>query len=117
MKLNVLFSFGNCLRHAFMTGAGYGDLQRIEDADIRRWCEYDPPEVGAFKTMETVLEMPKHAENLALWVEGALSCKEWEWSPDQFDAALQALNAYRADAGLEPFIPPSMAVKIEVTQE
>lgn len=27
--MNAFFSFSNCLRHAFFTGAGYGDLERI----------------------------------------------------------------------------------------
>lgn len=52
---NPLFSFANCLRHAFMTGAGYGDLDRISDEDIYRWCCYDPPEVGPFATMAEVI--------------------------------------------------------------
>ncbi|QBQ72137.1 hypothetical protein Milano_115 [Agrobacterium phage Milano] len=52
---NPLFSFANCLRHAFMTGAGYGESERISDADQRRWCEYDPPNVGSFSTMADVL--------------------------------------------------------------
>ena len=52
---NPLFSFANCLRHAFMTGAGYGESERVSEADQRRWCEYDPPSTGSFKTMSDIL--------------------------------------------------------------
>lgn len=48
---NPHFAFNNCLRHAFMSGAGYGDYDRISDAHIDAWCNYDPPESGPFKTM------------------------------------------------------------------
>lgn len=53
---NPLFAFATCLRHAFMTGAGYEkDHEPIEVADLDRWVNYDPPNVGAFKTMADVL--------------------------------------------------------------
>lgn len=51
-------SFANCLRHAFFTGAGYDSLEKkITDDDQRRWCEYDPPRVGSFVTMEHALDV------------------------------------------------------------
>lgn len=51
-------SFANCLRHAFLTGAGYDSLEKkVTDEDQRRWCEYDPPRVGSFVTMEYALDV------------------------------------------------------------
>jgi hypothetical protein len=52
---NPLFAFGNCLRHAFMTGAGYGEMEKITDFDQKRWVEYDPPETGSFATMAKLI--------------------------------------------------------------
>jgi hypothetical protein len=53
---NPLFAFAACLRHAFMTGAGYEkDHEPIEVADLDRWANYDPPSTGSFKTMADVL--------------------------------------------------------------
>lgn len=105
MTISYSFSFANCLRHAFMSGAGYGELERITEEDQRRWCSYDPPEVGSFAKMAAVLEFPKLAHNLADWVEASLQCKSWHWDEDQFDAALHVLNEYRAAVGKEPYQP------------
>lgn len=53
---NPMFAFAACLRHAFMSGAGYEkDHEPIEIADLDRWVHYDPPNVGAFKTMADVI--------------------------------------------------------------
>lgn len=52
---NPMFAFAACLRHAFMAGAGYGEMERISEADQRRWVEYDPPNVGSFKTIADVI--------------------------------------------------------------
>jgi hypothetical protein len=53
---NPLFAFGNCLRHAFMAGAGYEkEFEEIAVADLDRWTHYDPPNVGSFKTMADVI--------------------------------------------------------------
>nr|DAF77161.1 MAG TPA: hypothetical protein [Caudoviricetes sp.] len=41
---NPMFAFATCLRHAFMTGAGYEkEFEKIEVADLDRWTHYDPP--------------------------------------------------------------------------
>lgn len=105
MSFMKLLSFSNCLRHAFFAGAGYGELERITEADQKRWVEYDPPMVGAFVKMDTFLrdESATHAKNLADWVEGALQCGSWNWDGDQFEAALHVLNEYRKSIGEEPF--------------
>jgi hypothetical protein len=42
------------LRHAFYTGAGYGDTDKISDEDQKRWTAYDPTEEG-FKRISEVL--------------------------------------------------------------
>jgi hypothetical protein len=52
---NPLFAFSACLRHAFMSGAGYGDHDRITDYHIDAWCNYDPPESGPFTTMAKLI--------------------------------------------------------------
>lgn len=103
--MNAFFSFSQCLRHAFFAGAGYGELERLSDADQKRWTDYDPPMVGSFKNMDGYIraDAPRHAKNLADWVEAALQCKSWNWDGDQFDAALHVLNDYRTSVGLEPF--------------
>lgn len=103
--IRVGLSFANCLRHAFMSGAGYGDLERISEDDLHAWVNYDPSG-ASFTKMEIVLEMPKHAHNLAQWVEAALQCKTWHWDGDQYDAALSVLNDYRASIGEQPYTPP-----------
>jgi hypothetical protein len=35
-------------------------------------------------------------DDAAFWIEGALKCKEWNWSPDQFDAASDCLSSIRS---------------------
>lgn len=53
---NPMFAFATCLRHAFMTGAGYEkEFEKIEVADLDRWTHYDPPSTGAFKTMADII--------------------------------------------------------------
>ncbi|WP_140427037.1 hypothetical protein [Ensifer aridi] len=53
---NPLFSFSQCVRHAFFAGAGYGDLERISDEDQDRWVAYDPSELPPFKRVQEALE-------------------------------------------------------------
>lgn len=52
---NYRFSFAMCQRHAFLSGAGYGDLEVVKQADLDRFCDYDPPMVGSFQRMEELL--------------------------------------------------------------
>ncbi|AFH19792.1 hypothetical protein F406_gp023 [Agrobacterium phage 7-7-1] len=52
---NPMFAFAACLRHAFMSGAGVKDHEPVTHEQIMAWTEYDPPNVGAFKTMANVL--------------------------------------------------------------
>ncbi|QIW87618.1 hypothetical protein Ab1vBOLIVR4_gp101 [Agrobacterium phage OLIVR4] len=60
---NPLFAFAACLRHAFMTGAGYEkEHEPIEVADLDRWVNYDPPSTGAFKTMSDVIASAERDE-------------------------------------------------------
>lgn len=42
-KLSPL-TLSNLLRHAFMTGAGYGELERISEDHQQAWTSYEPPE-------------------------------------------------------------------------
>lgn len=51
----LLFSFAQCLRHAFFSGVGYGDSERISAEDQARWTAYDPPKVGSFASIEAAL--------------------------------------------------------------
>jgi hypothetical protein len=52
---NPVLAFASCLRHAFMSGAGYEPYAPISDLDQARWAEYDPPEKGAFATMSDLI--------------------------------------------------------------
>lgn len=52
---NYRFSFAMCMRHAFLSGAGYSDLEVIKQADLDRFCDYDPPMVGSFQRMDELL--------------------------------------------------------------
>lgn len=52
MSKHPELSFAACLRHAFFTGAGYGDLEKISDADLARWVTFEPPETGCFASMK-----------------------------------------------------------------
>lgn len=51
----------NLLRHAFYTGAGYGDLQRLTDFDQKRWLDYDPTGLAQFKRIDAALRGPSAA--------------------------------------------------------
>jgi len=53
--MDLRLTFAACLRHAFMTGAGYGDLDKITEVDQFRWVEYDPSELASFKKMDAAL--------------------------------------------------------------
>jgi len=44
MSKSVEFTFSQMLRHAFLSGAGYGDLEKISAKDQDRWMNYAPPE-------------------------------------------------------------------------
>ncbi len=50
------WSFSQCLRYAFFSGAGYADLEKISEEDQRRWCAFDPSELELFKRMEADLK-------------------------------------------------------------
>lgn len=52
MSKHPKWSFSQCMRHAFFTGAGYGDLEKITPEDLKRWTGYEPPDVGCFKAMD-----------------------------------------------------------------
>lgn len=48
-------------------------------------------------------EALKPAEEMALWLEAALKCKDWHWDSEQYECAESSLTAYRqALAGKEP---------------
>lgn len=53
---NLQFSLSQCLRHAFMSGAGYGEGDRISEEDLRRWSQYEPPNVGSFERVNKAIE-------------------------------------------------------------
>lgn len=51
---NLPFTFARCLRHAFMTGAGYGDFDKISEDDQKRWVEYNPDD-ASFRNISAAL--------------------------------------------------------------
>jgi hypothetical protein len=52
---HVVLALAACLRHAFMAGAGYGDLEKISDEDVKRWVEWSPPNKGPFLRVASAL--------------------------------------------------------------
>lgn len=52
----ILMAFSGCLRHAFLDGAGYKDLDKISEEDQRRWCAYDPSSLTSFVKMQAAIE-------------------------------------------------------------
>lgn len=84
---NPEWSYSQCLRHAFLTGAGYGDLEKISEDDLRRWTSYDPPKVGCFETMD------KHFETMRLdaklMEEATAKIEELRAERDSLKAALR----------------------------
>lgn len=51
----------NLLRHAFMSGAGYGAGDRISDFDVQRWVEYNPEGLKPYERICAALA-PSDAE-------------------------------------------------------
>lgn len=57
-KFRHQITLSSLMRHAFMSGAGYGDLDKISEADQARWVEYDPPQTGRMKDLIDAIERP-----------------------------------------------------------
>jgi hypothetical protein len=94
---NPMFAFAACLRHAFMSGAGYEkDHEPIEVADLDRWVNYDPPNVGAFKTMADVLAATGRKE----FVETMHAAKQTVLNTEEFEAAMR-----RASEAIREVLP------------
>ncbi len=90
----LLFTFSNCLRHAFLTGAGYGDLERISDEDLLRWVEYDPSELTPFVKMQASINA--HDELLA-GLRAAEKALREEGFEDDADVARTLLAKHGGD--------------------
>lgn len=111
-----MFAFAACLRHAFMTGAGYEkDHEPIEVADLDRWVNYDPPNVGAFKTMADVLAVASReevTETMVLHPNVFGRYTTGKVSPivaniEEFEAAME-----RANKAIREFVPSTTGVSI-----
>lgn len=111
---NPMFAFATCLRHAFMTGAGYGDDDHIAVADIVRWTEYDPPSTGSFKTMNDIIAASGHNEYVQTvtrkeLVEMTGAVKQTIVNTEEFEKAIERAN--KAIREIVP-VPSSTGVSI-----
>lgn len=102
---NPMFAFAACLRHAFMTGAGYGDDDHIAVADIVRWTEYDPPSAGSFKKMNDIIAAAGHDEYVQTvtrkeLVETMGAVKQTIVNTEEFEAAMR-----RASEAIREILP------------
>lgn len=75
--MNLKLSFYRCLRHAFMSGAGYGDFENISDRDIGRWTEYDPPRSGSFAEVEEAIAAFTHPSPSASEAQVRVEALPW----------------------------------------
>jgi len=53
---NIDFKLSLLLRHAFLTGAGYGDNEKVDSVDQVRWIEYEPPNAIFDQFMSAIRE-------------------------------------------------------------
>lgn len=103
---NPLFAFSACLRHAFLSGVGYtGDYDRVDEADLDRWTHYDPPNVGAFKTMADVIAAAGHDKYVQTMtrkelVETMGAVKQTIVNTEEFEAAM-----HRASEAIREVLP------------
>lgn len=65
MAISLFFSLSQCLRHAYMSGAGYGDCDKISEEDQRRWASYEMPSVSSFERIVKALEAADKAEQFS----------------------------------------------------
>lgn len=112
---NPMFAFAACLRHAFMSGAGYEkDHEPIEVADLDRWVNYDPPNVGAFKTMADVLAVAAHSEYTQTlsrkeFVETIHAAKQTVLNTEEFEAAMR-----RATEAIKAIVPAPATTGVSI---
>lgn len=50
------FDLTSLLRHAFMSGRGLGDGDKISDDDAKAWMDYDPSDMNAFKRVSAAID-------------------------------------------------------------
>lgn len=112
---NPMFAFAACLRHAFMSGAGYEkDHEPIEVADLDRWVHYDPPNVGSFKTMADVLAVAAHDEYTQTltrmeFVETMGAVKQTIIKTEEFEAAMR-----RAAEAIKAIVPAPATTGVSI---
>jgi hypothetical protein len=88
---DIRFSYSQCLRHAFMSGAGYGDLDKISEEDQQRWVHYDPPvSAGPFKRMNDLVE--KCAGDTAIMEQATAKIEEQREEIKRLKATLVELR-------------------------
>lgn len=111
---NPFFAFAACLRHAFMTGAGYGDNDHIAVTDLVRWTDYDPPPTGAFKTVSDILSVAA-GESDAMQVMTRKETVELKGMAqqlvvniDEFETSIARVN--KALAELQPPAPTGVSI-------
>lgn len=60
MSYRYEMTLSNLLRHAFMSGAGYGGLDKISEEDQSRWTHYEHPQTDQVKSfLEAVASLDK----------------------------------------------------------
>lgn len=115
---NPMFAFAACLRHAFLAGVGYENgYDRVDEADLDRWTEYDPPSTGAFKTMADIIAaagceeatetMLLHPNVFGRYTTGKVS--PIVANIEEFEAAME-----RANKAIREFVPPPSTTGVSI---
>lgn len=52
------------IRHAFFSGAGYGEFEKISEEDSRRWVEYDPTTLAASQRVNAACGLANRTQEL-----------------------------------------------------
>lgn len=50
------FDLTSLLRHAFLTGRGLKDGDRLSPDDAKAWMDYDPTDMNAFKRVSDAID-------------------------------------------------------------
>lgn len=77
---------------ASVCGEATADEDEAQPLAITAWNRRALQAVGP----EPAVDYHGLLDDAAFWIEGALKCKEWNWSPDQFDAASDCLSSIRS---------------------
>jgi hypothetical protein len=54
------FDLTSLLRHAFLTGRGLKDGDKLSPEDHKAWLEYDPSEMNAFKRVSNAIDKARN---------------------------------------------------------